>query len=265
MLKLVLITGANDGIGFETAKQMAAKGYRVLLHARNRAKAEVAVKKLGGEQVPVWGDLSKMSEVLTLADQVKKAAPMLDLLINNAGVYEDSRTMTADGFETTMAINHFAHALLTLKLRDSLKAAAQSRVLMVSSGVHIGARLDFGDLDLSKAWSSYGSYGASKLANSLFAAGLALQKDWQGVWTCSLHPGVISTKLLHKGFGKGGAPLATGAKTSVFCATANSIEGYRGGYFSDERPAQGNILLKNSLKILEFWALTVKSLKKWLF
>lgn len=263
-IKNILITGANDGIGFETAKQLADKGYRVLLHARNQTKAEEAVKRLGKESVPVWGDLSKMFEVLSLAEMVKEQAPVLDVLINNAGVFENTRTITIDGFETTMGINHFSHALLTLKLKESLLAAQHPRVVMVSGGVHIGAQLDFSDLDLAKGWSPMGSYAASKLANALFAAGLALQEDWAKVWTCSLHPGVIGTKTMHRVFGMGGAPVPMGAKTSVFCATAQGLESYRGGYFSDSMPAQANGILYNKAKVQEFWELTLVRLKEFL-
>lgn len=263
-IKNVLITGANDGIGFETAKQIADKGYRVLLHARNKTKAEEAVKKLGNESIPVWGDLSKLSEVLSLAEMVKGHAPVLDVLINNAGVFESTRTITVDRFETTMGINHFSHALLTLKLKESLLAAQQPRVVMVSGGVHIGAQLNFNDLDLTEGWTPMGSYAASKLANALFATGLALQKDWEKVWTCSLHPGVIGTKTMHRVFGMGGAPVPMGAKTSVFCATAKGLESYRGGYFSDCMPAQGNNILYNKDKVQVFWSLTLVRLKEFL-
>lgn len=263
-IKNILITGANDGIGFETAKQIADMGYRVLLHARNKTKAEEAVKKLGNESLPVWGDLSKMSEVLGLAKLVKRHAPILDVMINNAGVFENTRTTTVDGFETTMGINHFSHVLLTQKLKENLLAAQQPRVVMVSGGVHIGAQLNFSDLDLTKGWTPMGSYAASKLANALFASGLALQKDWTKVWSCSLHPGVIGTKTMHRVFGMGGAPVPMGAKTSVFCATAQGLESYRGGYFSDSIPARGNELLHNKPKVQEFWELTLHRLKEFL-
>lgn len=263
-MKSVLITGANDGIGFETAKQLASKGYRVLAHARNKAKAEEAVKRLGGESTPVWGDLTRMSEVVSLAEQVQAQAPALHVLVNNAGVYQDQRTMTADGFETTMGINHFAHALLTKRVQPALLAAQQPRVLMVSGGVHLGARLDLGDLDLAKGWSPMGAYSASKLANALFAAALALQEDWAGVWTCSLHPGVINTKTLRRVFGSGGAPVAAGAATSVYCTTAPGLEHHRGGYFSDSRPAAGNAILGSQADVQRFWELTLERLRVWL-
>lgn len=269
--QFVLITGANDGIGLATAKAMLEKGFAVIMHARNEDKAKGGVQRLekeraGAELIPVWGDLAHMDQVLRLAEQVKQVLPSgngLDVLINNAGVYEDKRTLTADGFERTMGINHFAHALLTLKLHETLRAASAPRVLMVSAGVHIGARLDFEDLDLTKGWSSFGAYTASKLANSLFAAGLAQNKNWNGIWACSLHPGVIRTKMLIRVFGVGGEPLAEGAKTSVYCATATGLESQNGGFFAHSRPAQGSPLIYNKQKVTEFWDLTLHRLKNY--
>ncbi|MCW1969272.1 MAG: SDR family NAD(P)-dependent oxidoreductase [Anaerolineae bacterium] len=269
--QFVLITGANDGIGLATAKAMLEKGFAIIAHARNEDKAKTGVQKLekgnaGAEIIPVWGDLAHMDQVLRLAEQVKRALPMgngLDVLINNAGVYEDTRTLTADGFERTMGINHFSHALLTLKLHETLRAASAPRVLMVSAGVHIGASLDFEDLELNKGWSPFGAYAASKLANSLFAAGLAQNKDWDGIWTCSLHPGVIRTKMLVRVFGVGGEPLAEGAKTSVYCATATGLENQNGGFFAHSRPSQGSPLIYNQQKVAEFWDLTLRRLKSY--
>jgi NAD(P)-dependent dehydrogenase (short-subunit alcohol dehydrogenase family) len=269
--QFVLITGANDGIGLATAKAMLERGFAVIIHARNEDKAKTGVQRLekgnaGAELIPVWGDLAHMDQVLRLAEQVKQVLPMgngLDVLINNAGVYEDKRTLTADGFETNMGINHFSHALLTLKLHETLMVASAPRVLMVSSGVHIGAHLDFEDLELNKGWSPSGAYAASKLANSLFAAGLAQNKDWDGIWTCSLHPGVIRTKMGIRVFGVGGEPLAEGAKTSVYCATATGLESQNGGFFAHSRPAQGSPLIYNKQKVAEFWDLTLHRLKNY--
>jgi NAD(P)-dependent dehydrogenase (short-subunit alcohol dehydrogenase family) len=261
--KTILVTGANDGIGKETAKQLAALGHRLLVHARGEAKATQAAKALGLQSVPVWGDLSDMGQVLKLAAQAQSLAPKLDVLINNAGVYQDRRELTKDGFESTMGINHFSHMLLTLKLLPQLKAASAPRVVTVASGVHLGANLDLDDLGISRSWSPYGSYSTSKLANALFAAELAAQ---QGNWllSFSLHPGVISTKLLHKGFGSGGASLESGAKTSVYCATRDGLDKYNGGYFSNSAPAAANSKVQDTKYRKEFWDKSLGLLKPWL-
>jgi NAD(P)-dependent dehydrogenase (short-subunit alcohol dehydrogenase family) len=258
-MKTILVTGANDGIGKETARQLLKLGHTVLVHARSEGKARSAVAELG-KAIAVWGDLSEMAQVLALASQVSNVAPVLDVLINNAGVYEDRRSLTKDGFETTMAINHFSHMLLTLKLLPSIK----ERVISVASGVHYGADLDLEDLTISKRWSPYGSYSASKLANVLFAAELALRPEAKGRLSFSLHPGVISTKLLHKGFGMGGASLESGAKTSVYCATESGLEQNNGGYFSNSSATKPNALAFDDGFRKRFWEKSLALLKPWL-
>ena len=257
-MSTVLVTGASDGIGKETAAQLLKLGHQVLLHGRSEARALATVKALGGG-TPVWGDLSVMGEVLKLAGQVRA----LDILISNAGVYEDKRRLTADGFESTMAVNHFSQMLLTLKLLPLLKASAAPRVVTVASGVHHGAQLDLGDLEISKGWSPYGSYSTSKLANVLFGAELAAR---EGAWllSFSLHPGVISTKLLHKGFGGGGASLQSGALTSLHCALAPGLDKQNGGYFSNGRPAGADTRAADTAFRKKFWDLSVKRLQAWL-
>ncbi|HTA16272.1 MAG TPA: SDR family NAD(P)-dependent oxidoreductase, partial [bacterium] len=120
-----LVTGASDGIGLETARGLLKRGWRVLVHGRDQARAGVAVKALKstqGEAVPVWGDLAEMDQVWALATQARRLAPALDLLVNNAGVFEKERRVTKDGFERTLAINHFAHWVLAQRLRHSLQA-----------------------------------------------------------------------------------------------------------------------------------------------
>ena len=261
-MKTMLVTGANDGIGLETARQLLKLGHRMVVHARSEATATAAVQKLGGGEA-VWGDLAEMAQVVALAGQVANLAPSIDVLVNNAGVYQVRRELTPDGFESTMAINHFSHMLLTLKLLPQLKAAKAPRVVTVASGVHQGAALDLDDLQISKNWSPYGSYATSKLANVLFAAELAAREgDW--LLSFSLHPGVISTKLLHKGFGAGGASLESGALTSVYCATRPGLEKFNGGYFSNSAPAGANKKADDPQFRKALWDRSSALLKNWL-
>jgi NAD(P)-dependent dehydrogenase (short-subunit alcohol dehydrogenase family) len=163
-----------------------------------------------------------------------------------------------------MGINHFAPMLLALKLAPLLRQARAPRVVSVASGVHFGARLDLDDLDLARGWSPYGSYAASKLANVLFAAELPLRPEGKGLLSFSLHPGVISTKLLHKGFGGGGASLESGALSTVHCATAPGLEPYQGGFFSNSSPTKPNPLALDPAFRAEFWDRCAGRLNPWL-
>lgn len=240
-MKTVLVTGATDGIGRETARQLLQKGYKVLVHGRSLEKASRVLEKWQGampsaEMEAVYGNFESMDQVVDLAGQVRSKAPALDVLINNAGVYEPERHLTSDGFELTMAINYFAVFLLTHRLLDALKAAPQGRIITVSSVAHESAALDLDDLTFSKGYSGYKSYAASKLADILFTKALAKRLAGTSVTANCLHPGVIATKLLHAGFGPGGAPPEQGASTPAYLASADEVAGVSGAYFIDYRP-----------------------------
>src|SRR5581483_9059343 len=143
--------------------------------------------------------------------------------LNNAGVFMQHRELSPEGFEMTMAVNHFAHFVLTHRLLPLLR---RGRVVNVSSMAHLRGHLDLKDLTLSRGWDGYGAYATSKLANVLFTVELAKR----GATAFALHPGVIHTKMLTTGFGAGGADVKTGAVTSVYCATEQGLP--NGAYFS---------------------------------
>jgi NAD(P)-dependent dehydrogenase (short-subunit alcohol dehydrogenase family) len=237
--KMILVTGATDGIGRETARQLLALGHRVLVHGRSREKAERAAQQLArklavGAAAPVWGDLSRMREVLDLAEQVRSQCKALDVLINNAGVLETRHRLSADGYEMTMAVNHFAPFLLTRALLDLVQAAPAGRIVTVSSMVHGSGRLDLAEpsfLRVQGGYSAHAAYSASKLANVLFTTELARRLSGTTVTANCLHPGVIDTKLLHAGFAIQGGPTEEGARTSVYLATSDEVAGVTGKYF----------------------------------
>ncbi len=253
----MLVTGATDGIGRETAYALGKRGARVLVHGRTEARARAASAELlargvGGEFTPVWGDLGALAQVRTLAAQVRALAPTLEVLINNAGVYLKTREETPDGFEATVGINHLAPVLLTHELWPSLVAAKAARVVNVASGVHGQGRVDLGDLFFARGYDGYAAYASSKLMNVLFTHALARRTKGTGVTTSALHPGVINTKLLRVGFGAGGAKVESGARTSVYCATAPELEGVSGRYYSDGRevpcaPQANDVKLEEAL------------------
>ena len=258
-MKAVLVTGATDGIGREIARQLLAQGWRVLVHGRHEAKAtqhanDLAAGSRSGQATPVWGDLSKMDEVVALARQVQQIAPTLDVLINNAGVFERRRRLTADGFEMTMAVNHFAPFLLTRHLLASVTASGAGRVVTVSSMAHQSGAIDLLDLTFGRGYDGYSVYAASKLANILFTRSLAHRLAATSVTANALHPGVITTKLLRAGFSMSGASVEQGARTSVYLATSDKVNAVSGKYFVDCREATPSRAARDDNLAEALWA-----------
>ena len=268
-MKSVLVTGATDGIGLETARQLLARGLHVLVHGRNEEKASRNARTLAAEAgaarvTPVWGDLSSMRQVVELAQQVQQRAPILDVLVNNAGVFQRSRVLTEDGFEMTMAVNHFAVFLLTSRLLPTLRAAPAGRIVTVSSIAHSGADLDLDDLSFAHGFEGYDVYAASKLANILFTRSLASRLAPTPVTANALHPGVIDTKLLHAGFDIRGASLEQGARTSVYLADSDRVAGVTGKYFVDSREATPSRQARDDRLADGLWAESERLLRDFL-
>ena len=268
-MKTILITGATDGIGRETARQLLALGHRVLLHGRTRERAQQTLEGFGRgagapTAVPVWGDLAEMRQVLALAEQVKRQTPVLDVLLHNAGVYPHQRRLTPDGFETTMAVNYFAPFLLTQALLETVRASAQGRIVTVSSIAHQGGSLDLQDLTFARRFDGYTAHATSKLANLLFTRALARRLAGTPATAHCLHPGVIDTKLLRGGFGMGGAPVAEGAQTSVYLATADAVRTVTGQYFIDRRPVQPSALARDDRLAEALWQASTAALEPFL-
>jgi NAD(P)-dependent dehydrogenase (short-subunit alcohol dehydrogenase family) len=234
--KLVLVTGATDGIGRETARQLAARGVEVILHGRDPARLEAAVAAVaaavpGATLHTARGDLSRLDDVRALAADLVARFPRLDALIHNAGIFAQARALTVDGFESTLAVNHLAPFVLTHLTLGPLRAA-RGRVVTVSSVAHQRGELDLDDLAHARGFSGYAAYARSKLCNVLFAAEMA-RRLGDAVTSNSLHPGVVSTKLLATGFGmQGNDSLAEGAATSVFLALDPSVGTHTGKYFA---------------------------------
>ncbi len=243
MLHSVLVTGATDGIGRATAHTLLTRGWHVLIHGRNEATARAAAQDLhivGAKVTPVWGDFAIMTDVVELSAQVAGEVKKLDALVNNAGICADTRELNSNGFEMTMAVNYFAPFLLTHHLLAILTRAASARIVNVSSMTHSGASLDLNDLAFEHDWSSYSAYSTSKLANILFTVRLAENLKRTPVTANSLHPGVIGTKLLRKGFGAGGHSAKDGAICSIYLTTSPKVAHVTGKYFvrcRQERPS----------------------------
>lgn len=265
-MKSIVVTGATDGIGYHTAEQLLAAGCRVIVHGRNRRKAEDTVAELAKKYdsdllVPVWADLSDMQDVVSLADQIIALDKPIESLINNAGIYSKNRKTTVDGFEKTMAVNYFAPFLLTRLLIPTLARAQRARVINVSSMTHDGASINVNDLNLTQAWTAYDAYATSKLANVLFSVAIANRYTGLNIVSNALHPGVVTTKLLRSAFSMSGIRPSDGAKTSVYLAIDNVVEGISGQYFIDCRPAKTSKLVNDDALINAVWAATESLLR----
>lgn len=245
--KIVLITGATSGIGKEAAKALAQKGMKLVLPVRNPAKGQKLKEEIhqltGNGQVDLMEcDLASLQSVRQFAADFSEKYDRLDVLINNAGIWETKRSESVDGIELTFAVNHLAPFLLTNLLLDKLKASAPSRVITVSSEAHRMAKIKFDDLEGKRRWSSMGSYGQSKLANIFFTRQLSFELNNTGVVSNCLHPGVVATHLfdkmprfLHPFFRPFMIPPKKGAETTVFLATAPQAQEVSGEYFAKKK------------------------------
>jgi len=235
---LVLVTGATDGIGRETALALARRGARIIVHGRDAARLEAtraAVERAGdGRPVAVVrADLSRLGAVRDLAAELVTRFRRLDALVNNAGVYLKDRVLTEDGFEATFAINHLAPFALTHLVLDALRSGPAGRIVNVSSIAHSRGHIAFADLMMARGYDDYAAYSQSKLANILFTTELARRLGSTPVTVNALHPGVVGTKLLTSGFGiHGSDSLADGAATSVHLALSPAVAGVTGRYFA---------------------------------
>ena len=234
--KTVLITGSTDGIGKETAIELAKKGATVLIHSRSSEKGEQVVTEIksltSNNNIEFFSaDFTSLNQVKLLSNKINEKYESLDVLINNAGVYMKKRVLTEDRNETTFQVNHLAHFLLTNLLLDIIKKNNPSRIINVSSMAHSSA-INFNDLQNEKNYSGYGAYALSKLANILFTFKLADKLRNTKITVNCLHPGVINTKLLREGFRGGGRDVKAGSKIPVFLASSSKVEGVTGKFFA---------------------------------
>ena len=200
--RTAVITGANTGLGYETAAALAAKGAHVVLAVRNTDKGQAAAdlisRRSPGASVAVQElDLTSLESIRAAAEQLRAAHDSIDLLINNAGVMFTPRSTTKDGFELQFGTNHLGHFAFTGLLLDHIVAAPGSRVVTVSSVGHRFARngIRFDDLQWEKDYSRVGAYGQAKLANLMFTYELQRRLRGTGTIAAAAHPGGSRTEL----------------------------------------------------------------------
>ena len=267
--KRVIITGSTDGIGLITARKIAESGAEIGLVARNAEKGAAVVERLkeetGNQAIHFFqADLSKFSDVRTVADEISAAFPVLDVLVNNAGAMFTSREISVDGYEMTFALNHLSVFLLTNLLLKNLSEAEAARVVTVASVAHRGSDLDFDDLDGQKGrFSGWRSYQRSKLANILFTRELAKRLEGTGGTANCVHPGFVASKfgenngMAMRMFFKLGKVFAIspekGAETSVYLSLSDEVAGKSGGYYTAKKLVSASRQARNDETALKLW------------
>ena len=239
-----LITGANTGIGYATAADLAKRGGRVYLACRSEQKGQAAAAALvaatGNEAVTVLPlDLGDLASVRACAQQFLARGEPLHVLINNGGV-AGTRGITANGFELAFGVNHLGHFVLTTALLDCLAASAPARVVNVSSDAHYQAKgIDFEAVRRRTASvTGLPEYAVSKLSNVLFTQELARRLDGRGVTAYALHPGVVASDIWRR-VPWPVRPLLKlrmitpeqGARTSLYCATSPDVARVSGRFY----------------------------------
>jgi NAD(P)-dependent dehydrogenase (short-subunit alcohol dehydrogenase family) len=196
--RVVVVTGANSGLGLATARGLARAGAKVVLAVRDTDKGQRAAAEIAADTTVAQLDLASLASVREFASRFQG---QLDLLINNAGVMAAPRRVTPDGFESQLATNHLGHFALTGLLLNSLIKAAEPRVVTVSSDMHRMGQIDFDDLQRERKYDRWQAYGQSKLANLLFCFELDRRARAAGsrLKSMAAHPGYAATNLQFAG------------------------------------------------------------------
>jgi len=245
--KVCIVTGANAGIGKETALGLAKLGATVVMLCRDRDRGEAAQREVkqrsGNDKIELMTcDLGSQKSIEQFANEFKQHHDRLDVLVNNAGVLMRERSLDEEGVEITFAINHLGYFRLTNVLLDTLKLGATARIVNVASTAHKYGKIDIGGWVIGRDYSAFSAYANSKLANVLFTYELARRLEGTGVTANCLHPGAVGTNLF-RGLPKLLQALIAlvtmgperGARTSIYLASSPEVESVSGKYFARRR------------------------------
>ena len=275
--KTVIITGANTGIGKETAIDLAKRKAKIIIACRNVERGEQAerdIRSLSNNENVHFKllDLASFASIKDFCSQVLAEESRIDILINNAGIMRCPYWKTEDDFEMQFGVNHLGHFLLTNLLLDRIKEAPAGRIVVVSSLAHKRAKeINFDDINSTQSYDPKFAYGQSKLANNLFTIALHKRLAGTNVTVNCLHPGIIYTELgRHMKIPLWTkillAPVALlilktpwqGAQTTIYCAVDKEVEGVSGLYFADCKKKQPESQALDELAAEKLWALSIK-------
>ena len=270
--KVCLITGATNGIGEQSAKEINKMGAEIIFVARNEDKGnrlkEELYKDTGREATMILANLSSQNEVRGAAESFLAMEKPLDILLNNAGIMNRERSETVDGLEEVFSVNHLAYFTFTLMLAEKLKHTEGSRVVNVASGAHQFVKeMNFEDLQSEESYKPMQVYGQSKLANILFTKTLSEKLSNFDVTVNCLHPGFVSTGIgsnnnkalwsflmfLAKPFAR---KTDKGAETSIYLCSSPEVKDVSGEYFVDCKVEKISEAARNPDQAAKLWAIS---------
>ncbi len=272
--KTVLVTGATNGIGFITARELAKMDATVLMVARDEQKGRAKIEEIR-QVVPhaklelMLADLSSMASIRQLATNLTAKYSSLDVLVNNAGAFYSDRRVSKDGLEMTFALNHIGYFLLTKLLLETLKHTKNARIVSVSSGAHMSGKINFDDLQLEQKFSGWNAYCSSKLMNVLFTKELSRKLEGTGVTANCLHPGFVNTGFAGDAkdlfgrtlnFVKNFAAITPdkGAETMIYLSSSHEVANVTGEYFEKKKVARVNPIAEDSSVAKKLWEVSEK-------
>ena len=275
--KTCVITGANAGLGYETALALAAKDYQVFMVCRSEARGAAARESIL-QQVPngavhlTVADLASQKAVYDAAMQIQAQTSTVDVLINNAALVSSYRQVSKEGLEMQFAVNHLSHFLLTHLLLPSLQAAPESRIVNVSSANHFRGKIHFDDPNLERNYKVLRAYNQSKLANVLFTYEMDRKLKAQGITQISSHavdPGLNDTGIGQKNASwlhglvwrfrrKQGQSPKEGAKNQIYVASAPEVSGLSGKYWVKQQSASSAPLSYIKEDAKKLWELSLE-------
>ena len=271
--QVCIVTGANSGIGEETALSLAKLGATVILLCRNYERGNITLKNIISESNNknvelMLCDLSSQNSIFDFTSKFKNKYDRLNVLINNAGILLNKKTISVDGIENTFAINHLGPFILTNSLLNLLKSSSPSRIINVSSSAHYRANFDIDNLQGEKKYSSFDAYCKSKLYNVLFTYELSRKLAGSNVTVNCLHPGFIPTKLFtnssffYQVIVKILSPILidakSGSETSTYLATSKDVENITGKYFVKCKPKKSSKISYDKSTSKNLWNLSEK-------